>query len=230
VRALLFDLDDTLYPRETFVQSGFVAVSRYVDVSWRRSAAAALTTLQRAHESHAGREFQVLCLEHRLPLSAIPALVDVFRTHAPSIALHAPVRAMLQQLRREGWRLGVVTNGNPDVQRGKVHALGLGSLVDCVIYADEEAPGGKPDPRVFRKALATLDAAACEAVLAGDDLKCDAQGGRSAGLRTIRVTAHLPAGVTHVVAGDISPDATVNSVLDVPPAASLLLEGVSRVH
>jgi putative hydrolase of the HAD superfamily len=229
VRALLFDLDDTLYPRDWLVQSGFAAVAGHVARCWPESAAGALETLKRANATgHAGRELQALCQEHCLPPSAVATLVEVVRAHEPSMALHPAVEAMLRQLRADGWGLAVITNGHPAVQRRKVKALGLDALVDCVVYAEEVMPRGKPHPAVFRKALSCLQADVLEAVTAGDDLVCDILGGQFVGTRTVHVTAHWSPG--SVEDGPrVQPDATVPSVLDVPTAAAALLEELSRV-
>src|SRR5205814_4889538 len=35
MRGIIFDLDDTLYPRERFIHSGMAAVSRHVEQAWK---------------------------------------------------------------------------------------------------------------------------------------------------------------------------------------------------
>src|SRR5262245_12705670 len=106
MRGIIFDLDNTLYPRELFIQSGFEAVATHVADSWLRSREGLLATLRRAHTNgHEHQEFQMLCVEHRLPLSAVPMLVKIFRGHRPAITLLPAVRTVLQQLRHDGWRL-----------------------------------------------------------------------------------------------------------------------------
>ena len=106
MRGIIFDLDDTLYPREQFVQSGFAAVASYVAATWRRERDAVLAALVSGRDrGREGQEFQVLCEECRLPLSLVPELVEVFRTHEPALALDPAVRCTLERLRRTagGW-------------------------------------------------------------------------------------------------------------------------------
>lgn len=234
MRGILFDLDDTLYPRELYVHSGFEAVAAYVSDSWRRSRDSVVATLRRAHTGGwKGEEFQMLCNEHRLPLSVVPILVKTFRQHRPSIALQPAVRCVLQQLRRDGWRIGILTNGDPSVQRRKVDALGLATLVDSVIYAEEHSFRGKPHPDAFRAALADLaiDRTAC--VHVGDDPVCDISGAHASGLRAIRVlsppewSTDDPAAEQPWRASDA--DATVDTVLDVVGIAPLVLMETPRV-
>jgi putative hydrolase of the HAD superfamily len=227
MRALLFDLDDTLYPRDAFVQSGFAAVARHIAAHWPCRAEAVHDTLNQARRSGmAGREFQALYRAHDLPPSLLPTLIDLFRNHTPAIALDAGVAGMLQRLRAEGWRLGLVTNGHPGVQRRKIQTLGLGGLFDCVVYADAEAHGGKPHPAVFHKALAALRTPAFATIMVGDDPLRDVLGARLVGLHVIEVTRHrspvTPPGLP------IVPDISLHSVLDVPAAAASLLEESAR--
>lgn len=212
MRGIIFDLDDTLYPRHDYVDSGFGVVADYVADSWRRDRAQVLRTLRRAHRTgHDRREFQVLCEEQRLPLSLIPVLVRVHRGHTPAVMLDGVVLATLESLRAAGWRLAVLTNGDPDVQRRKVAALGLDAMVDAVICAEEHAPGGKPAAAAFHAVLAHLQVSASRAVIVGDDPVCDVAGGRALGLWTIRMTGHGPA---RRLVEDA--DAVVTSMSEVP--------------
>ena len=65
--AVIFDLDDTLYPHVQHVHSGFAAVATYVDRNFDVPAKDAYATLRFARESgNRGNEFQWLCRVHRL--------------------------------------------------------------------------------------------------------------------------------------------------------------------
>ena len=80
----------------------------------------------------------------------------MIRRHEPALALGSVAAAVLAQLRADGWRLGILTNGLPATQRAKVEALGLEPRVDAVLYAEEHAPGGKPSRAAFDAALNAL--------------------------------------------------------------------------
>lgn len=91
----------------------------------------------------------------------------------------------LDELRRRGYRLGVISNAD-----GKVDALletvGLRPHFELVI--DSGAVGiDKPDPRIFRMALERLGVEPHEAVYVGDIYEIDVQGARAAGMRAILV-------------------------------------------
>ena len=217
---LILDLDDTLYPREQFVLGGFATVARHVAACHQISADDALITLMNAYDGEErGQEFQALSGQFGLSLDLIPELVAVFREHHPSLWLRPGVVDTLYQLRREGWRIAILTNGLPSVQTAKVDALGLRRLVDAVVYAEEYAVGGKPDAAAFGAALARLNLPASSCIGVGDDPVCDVRGGRAAGLRTVRVSStNLEGPVQHEA------DVVIERFEELPDVAHALLE------
>lgn len=223
-RGIILDLDDTLYPRQRFVQSGFGAVSAYVARTFAIAADDAFTLLSEcAARGEQATAFQSLCARFGLDHAVVPVLVDVFRSHEPNIFLGRGAKDMLRTLRADGWRTAVLTNGLPEVQARKVKALGLDQFVDLVIYAEHVATGGKPAQATFRAALRRLGTRADRTVCLGDDPRSDVAGARAAGMSTIRLAV---AGVE--VESALDADIVVDILTDVPRAAVTLLEGVTR--
>ena len=222
-RGLILDLDDTLYPRERFVMSGLAAVAHYTQRAHGIDAGLAFGCMARVFASrHRGLELQALCERFGLDRAQVPMLVDLFRRHTPAIWLNHDAVAVLHELRAAGWHVAILTNGLPSVQFRKVAALGLAYLVDEVVYAEEHAPGGKPAAAAFRAALRALDLTADECVCAGDDVLRDVRGARAMGIRTIRVSRpHEP------VTPAEDADAVIDSLRQLPGAASMLLELVT---
>jgi putative hydrolase of the HAD superfamily len=222
-RALIFDLDDTLYPERRFALSGYAAVAahaaRHLGVGREEGFRFLARELRHGRR---GEAFQRFCALHRLPAGAVVEFRAIYRAHQPALKLPASTRAVLALVRRT-WRVGVLTNGLPDVQRRKIAALGLLPLVDCVIFAHEVGEG-KPDPAVFRAACNGLSVAPEATVMTGDDPWCDIDGGRRAGLRVIRIRRGIHAATP---SGETGPaDATAASLTEVPwLAAALVQEG-----
>jgi putative hydrolase of the HAD superfamily len=187
--AAVFDLDDTLYAYDGFVGSGYRAVGAYLAGTCGAAAAHVVDALWQARARARGREFQALCEAYGWAPELVPQLVDVFRHHQPTIRLEPSAALLLGQLRQRGWRLGVLTNGDPDVQRAKVRALGVESLVDCVVYAEEQAPGGKPAPQAFQAVVTRLGTDPAHTVMVGDDPQTDLGGAQRAGLRAVYVAS-----------------------------------------
>ena len=218
MKAVIFDLDDTLYPYIQHVHSGFAAVATYVDRNFGVPAKDAYGTLRCAREVDArGAEFQRLCDVYRLDRSIVPALLREFNAHHPQLWLTHDAATVLGNLRRDGWRLGLLTNGNPVVQKKKVDVLGLAALIDQVVYASEHAPGGKPAREPFIEVLRRLEVAPHDAVMVGDDPVNDVDGARAVGIRTICLAR---TGRSH----HDGADAVVHALSDVPGAAAALFD------
>jgi putative hydrolase of the HAD superfamily len=121
--------------------------------------------------------------------------------------LYPGVADLLRALRGRA-RLGVVTNGMPELQRYKATAAGLDQLVDTIVVSGEVGCI-KPDPRVFLAALDRLGVNASDAVMVGDNLARDVEGAAALGMRTVWVSAgrELPA-------GGARPTAVIDHVVD----------------
>jgi putative hydrolase of the HAD superfamily len=187
-RAIVFDLDDTLYPYRAFVRSGFRAVACRLAAERRLQPSAVLRVLRRALGSdRRGQELQELCARFSLPESLVRSLADLIRQHTPTLRLPRESLEVLKVLRAH-WKVGVLTNGEPAVQRRKVAALGISELVDAVLFATECGDGhGKPSPSAFRAALDRLNVDASHAVFVGDDPRTDIEGATAVGMSTIHV-------------------------------------------
>jgi len=219
-RAVIFDLDDTLYLERRFALSGFAAVARAVEAEDGWPARHAFRVLREALlRNERAAAFQHLCASARLPSARVEAWREIYRTHEPRLRLPVSSRGVLQRLRRS-WRVGVLTNGCPRIQRGKVAALALEPLVDALVYA-HEVGAGKPDGTAFVAACQALGVPPERAVMAGNDPWADIDGARRAGLAAIRIRQGLHA---EVDAGCTGPaDADVRSITAVPAAADALV-------
>ena len=222
--ALVFDLDDTLYPERQFIRSGFHAVAFDVMRRFAVPRRAALVTLFRALRlGNRSRALQELCRQHDLPATLVSELIELIRAHEPKLRLPAASAHTLAVARKRGWSLGVLTNGFPEIQARKAAALGLGGLVDAVVCAHACGLGlGKPASEPFQAILAQLGAEPEASVFVGDDPWNDIRGARLAGLRTIllyRREKHGPLGQT------CEPDVVVNEMDEVIPAVERLWRG-----
>ncbi|HYK99265.1 MAG TPA: HAD family hydrolase [Candidatus Acidoferrales bacterium] len=120
----------------------------------------------------------------------------------------------LRDLRRDHG-LALLTNGAGDVQREKLSRTPFAPYFDAVVISTEVGIG-KPDPRIFARALAALDAAPGDATMVGDSLQRDIAGARSAGLRTIWLDRRL----WHEK--DVRPDARIERLSDLRAALDAL--------
>ena len=125
------------------------------------------------------------------------------------------VNKFLAQLndRRVPW--GIVTNGSPN-QRGKCRAAGLEQIAPFIVVSGE-AGYEKPDPRIFRDALAATGLASPEQVMfVGDNPEADVDGAKRFGMKAawIRRGRQYPAGL-------LPPDHVIDHVLEIRTVVSM---------
>ena len=190
--AVLFDLDDTLYPEHQFVDGGFRAVARFLArLSGRPEAGLAARLWQLHTRDGRGRLFDTLLDEIGLggDLDLVPACLLVYRSHPTRLEPFPGVRELLEDLRAAGVRTGVVSDGNAAVQSRKLAGLGpVADLLEAIVLTDLLGPGfAKPSPVPFRVACRLLDVPPAGTIYVGNDPRKDFHGARSAGLVTIRI-------------------------------------------
>jgi putative hydrolase of the HAD superfamily len=224
-RAVVFDMDDTLYPYRRFVLSGFVAVAAYLEDWHGVDAGRSFRFLARAsRREHRGRELQAILEGCGLPSGLLPLLRRLLETHRPALRLPPVTRRILTALRDDGWRLGVLTNGPASRQARRVDVLGLTQDVDAVVFATDYGSGrGKPELAPFAEVCRRLAVAPSAVVFVGDDEEADIAGARAAGMRAVRCdawTRRRPPSAAHAV---------LTRLPDLPVLArTLLLEESTR--
>lgn len=215
-KALLFDMDDTLYPERDYVLSGFDAVACWAQSHLQLSRAETQRHLRRLFAAGVrgdtfNRWLALAGLDHRAA-ELVPQMVDVYRRHNPQIAPFPEAAAALQRYHSQ-YRIGLVSDGYLDVQRRKFNALQLAPCFDTVIFSDTWGRDAwKPSTRPFREALQQLKVAPQQAVYIGDNPRKDFAGPRRLGMRSIWL--RLPDGeyaTEQPSAPEHEPDATVAS-------------------
>lgn len=183
--AVVFDLDDTLYPEASYNISGFKAAGRYVA------------------EHHGIPNFGTQCIALfergirgdifdrvlnanglRIP---VEDLLQVYRDHTPAIDLYDDARVILSALLGHV-PLGLITDGYKTVQRRKVAALGIDSCFTSLVFSDDEGPDSwKPSPRPYLRVMAEISELADTFVYLGDNPRKDFITARKLGWRTVMV-------------------------------------------
>jgi putative hydrolase of the HAD superfamily len=198
VKAVLFDLDDTLIDHRHAARCAMVGV--------RERFAPFRTVSLEAFESEHHRILDLL--HHEVAIGRRPvdeARIERYRRlfafvgddgrHASAAAeLHRRVYqasrrpvdgalALLEALRADV-RIAVVTNNTVAEQSEKLATFGLAPLVGALVTS-EEIGAAKPDERIFLAALQRLDVTGDEAVMVGDSWLHDVQGALGAGIAAV---------------------------------------------
>lgn len=188
--AIVFDLDDTLYPYRAFARSGFVALAQQVAREQGVGVKAVVRALSNARRTDRGREVQVLCRQLGVPARQAGRLVETIREHTPVLTLPRASAHVLARL-KPFWKIAILTNGTPRIQQRKIAALGVAPLVDAVLFATKYGNGrGKPARAPFQAVLDRLGVSPERTVFVGNDVHADMLGARRAGMHTIHFTAY----------------------------------------
>ena len=124
---------------------------------------------------------------------------------------------LLDALRERGYCLYLASNGTAKVQHGRIASAGIAPYFERM-FISQEVGFDKPSPEFFARAFSTIpDFSRDEAVIVGDSLTSDIQGGKNAGITTIWFN---PRGLQK--RADIVPDYTICHLDELIP----LLEGL----
>ncbi len=119
----------------------------------------------------------------------IDAFIDAeHEAWAPAHQPLASAQALLESLRGQGVKTGLVANSWPDparVLRRDVERYGFAPLLDVLVFS-EEVGARKPQPEIFEHALRKLGVDADAAMFVGDRLETDVQGAANVGMTTVQ--------------------------------------------
>lgn len=186
--ALIFDMDDTLYPEKDYVLSGFQAVGAYME-SMQGHAGFADTALRLFQAGESRQVFNRALAERGIPCTEelIGKLVVCYRMHEPQIALSAEAEAVLAKVKR-GVKLGLLSDGYLEAQERKVGKLGLRGRFDAVVLSDELGREcWKPSPAPYERIAQLLGVSHEACVYVGDNAAKDFITAKALGWRTVRL-------------------------------------------
>ncbi len=188
LRAILFDLDNTLYD---------------LQAHWTACLRAALAQAA-AHTRHDLEALVHAALQSQTWINQLPAFLRTQGISDPTLIAMAHTRyreiwfdtltldpdapALLAELGAR-YRLALVTNGPSWSQRPKIERFGLATSMQ-VILVSEEVGIAKPDPAIFSMALDALAVQPGEALFVGDSPEHDLCGAAAAGIPAIWVNRH----------------------------------------
>lgn len=188
IKALVFDLDRTLYDRWSTLR-GICYLMRKRFPHWWRKGMSFEQFYEEYHDSDCEHIYGGWEEVHedflRKGMFADPPGADEFRDEMLEcfkiIAVPIPtVRDMLCEFREKGYKLGIITNGESKLQWKKIELLDFEPLFDSILVSGDLG-FGKPDVRIFQKMADDLGVAPKEMVFIGDGPYIDVQGAYNIG-------------------------------------------------
>lgn len=175
LKAVVFDLDDTLAPELLFVKSGYKAVAKELSKKCSKNESEIYSLLLKAFDESHQNVFNRVMKECGLSdeKEAVLELVKVYREHDIDTTIYTfydDAERLLEELRDKGVKLGVLSDGFSVSQHKKALALGLDKLFDEIIFTEDLGKAcAKPSPVGFDKLLEKFGVAEEEMLYVGDN-------------------------------------------------------------
>ena len=200
-KAILFDLDDTIISFDSHTEICWQKVcmaftEKYKLFSYEKI----FTSIQEARtwywsdeERHRIGRLNLEQIRRQIVVSAFEKLKcfdekygieladEYSKLHNEMITLFPHALETLQELSRSRIKLGLLTNGNSEIQKNKIKRFDLKPYFNfCLI--EEELGFGKPDQRIFKIALEKLNLSNSDVWMVGDNLVWDVLGAQRSGI------------------------------------------------
>lgn len=189
LKAVVFDLDDTLYPEKEFVLSGFRAVAAWAELNLGIDSNLGERQLISYYENGIrGDTFNRWLASHNLLSDdLVKEMIKIYREHIPSISPFPEVKEVLGELKKK-FLLGIVSDGYIEVQRKKLNALEIENFFDAVVFSDEWGKKNwKPSSKPFEIVSEELGVPSNQCIYVADNPLKDFFGAKHVGIYTIRI-------------------------------------------
>lgn len=194
MKAVLFDLDETILNRDAsllaFLDDQY---ERYFNV-WghieKDRVIKRIVELDARGYVWKDKVYALLIEEYQLEVSAEELLNDYTDRFHHFVIGFPKYKEVLGELKRQGYLLGLITNGEIGIQRANIQSLGIADMMD-VIVVSEEVGMKKPNKDIFEYALTKLQVSPNEAVFIGDNPINDVEAAFNVGMVGIWKRDHL---------------------------------------
>lgn len=200
IRAIGFDLDNTLFDH---TEAAAEAMRRLIDEKgWTyngdNSVGAEWHRVETLYFSQYAAGSMTLVEHRRARMSVFLESTDTEIGHhelddlwnaylvhyAKSWVAYPDAHDALNELKRAGIKMAVLTNGQQAQQEAKLKAIGLVDFFEgCLAIGTVEAL--KPDPRAFEQLCRLLECEPDEILFVGDDIDIDVRASNNVGLRGV---------------------------------------------
>lgn len=193
-KGIVFDLDHTLFDRYgTYRALGKQFYQHFqanISPSLTEQEAVELWCLADRKKVHLGWKF-ILSYGQEIGLFIQPPSLEEYKQFLLplfcKIAIPFPFTApTLQELKKRGYLLGLITNGKSEIQRSKIELLSLEPYFDEIIIPSESGMQ-KPDPEPFLEMAKRLCCNSSELMYVGDNPINDVDASRNAGYTPVWV-------------------------------------------
>lgn len=200
IKAVIFDLDDTLYDFKAANITGLEACAVYAEkelgLGHDEFVECFREMLRKQFADHSdvagchsrAIRFQMMCERYGFNIRHAAVLNDLYwNSMIDSISPVEGIPELFSTLKERGLKIGICTNMTADWQIRKLDKLGLAALCDFLV-SSEEAGVEKPLPAIYALCAEKSGCSPSECLFIGDNPQCDATGAIAAGMRGLWFT------------------------------------------
>lgn len=188
INAIVFDLDDTLFPEREYVLSGFQSVGDWIAANY-----SVTSFFEKAvsffNKGNRGNIFNLVLDDIGISYDEpfISKLIDIYREHKPKISLYDDASWAINYYKLKK-QLGIITDGYLVAQKRKIEALRIKSSFDEIIYSDEFGKDNwKPSQRPYLKMMEALGRLGNECIYVADNPCKDFIAPTNLGWKTVHI-------------------------------------------
>lgn len=188
MKAIIFDLDNTLYDAEQYYKGAFRRIAEYLSKKCNFSKKEIYKTLENLwREKTSMYPYLFDDLLDFLDLkNDLRNVIKIFNDYDVELKPYPDVIPTLKELKRRNYKLGILTDGDVERQKRKIKLLGLDMFFDVIIFT-EELGNPKPSEIPFQEAINKLKVNPQKSFYVGDNPLIDFEGAKKVGMRTVRI-------------------------------------------
>ena len=190
VKAVVFDLDDTLISEKEYIKSGYRHIAGIIEDRLAMDKNQVFDDLMSLFKVSPLNVFNRLYDKYQIEYSKemILDLVKEYRWHFPDIQFYDDVLPCLSELKRSGLKVGIITDGYAIAQRQKLKAIQADEYFDEVIVTDELGREyWKPHPKAFELMKEKFRVNFDEMIYVGDNPEKDFYISKTYPIKTVRI-------------------------------------------
>lgn len=188
IKAIIFDLDDTLISEKEYIKSGFRAVSKKISCDNNIDFDRVFEKMIKLFEESSNEVFNRVLdsFEIKYTKEKINELIKAYREHIPDINFFDDVIPTITKLKSNGYKIGIITDGYKETQIRKIKKLDCKKWFDEIIITDEIGRDfWKPHEKPYKLMAEKLNLELEEMVYIGDNANKDFITANKLGIMTI---------------------------------------------